>query len=108
MDTLDLDNRRRARRFNKQVPITYRTSTGEVGAGVTLNVSKTGARVLFYRQPGDDQVLLDFYGFELLAQTVWEQPWDGRECVVAGVHFTDPMGPIQRAGLEYLLRTSAN
>lgn len=105
METLDLDNRRRARRFNKQVPITYRTSTGEVGAGVTLNVSKTGARVLFYRDPGDDQVVLDFYGFELAAQTVWEQPWDGRQCVVAGVHFVDQMGPIQRAGLEYLLRS---
>ena len=104
METLELDNRRRAPRVKRHVPIQFRTRGGRVGRGVTVNVSKTGARLLLYDRPDEPELLLKFpEGLQLHARTVWEEPWNGRKCVVAGVNFADlDLGPVQRAGLDYL------
>jgi hypothetical protein len=106
---LGVSNRRRAPRVHCHIPLQFRTMNGREGDGVTLNLSLTGARVVFYShpEPQDDMLLLRLGDFQLLGRRVWEKPILGRKSYVAGVHF-EFLNPLQRESLETLLKQSPN
>lgn len=97
------DNRRRARRVNRTVPIRYVGCGGGVQSSVALNVSLTGARVILRGRDGPQELTLKLdTGPDVLARTVWEQPVGNGHCRIAGVVF-ESVGPGQQAALQRFL-----
>lgn len=101
--SLDLDNRRRARRVNQQIDVRYVFSGQSVRSSVALNVSATGARLLLNPSPaGETEMTLQLADkVDVLARTVWEIPLAGGKRI-AGVAF-ESVSPDQKAALESLL-----
>ena len=72
-DDLNLDNRRRATRINREIPINYLDCTMRVGQSVALNVSASGARlVLTHPCHGAITLQLDLHT-RVLARPVWSR-----------------------------------
>lgn len=99
-------NRRLVPRVSRSLALRYETPRGVVGAGRTLDLSRTGARVVLYRyEDGDGSGVFRFLinGCLVEAQAVWRQPLDAVKGVVAGVRFL--LGnPLQRANLQQILQ----
>jgi hypothetical protein len=108
MAALHVGNRRLVPRQNRSVRIRYRTECGTMGDGVTLDVSRTGARVILYSYPDVAQSLLSLSvgGFDLVGKTIWQRT-DGDNTLVAGVRFLF-LNDLQRAALERLLEPLPN
>lgn len=108
MAALHHQNRRLVPRQNRNVRIRYRTECGSRGDGVTLDVSRTGARVVLYSYPDValSLVSLSIGGFDLVGKTIWQRP-DSDNGLVAGVRFLF-LDDVQRAGLERLLHPLPN
>jgi hypothetical protein len=102
--SLDLDNRRRARRVNQQIDIRYVFSGQAVCSSVALNLSSTGARLLLNQAPaGETELTLQLADkVDVLARTVWEIPLAGGKRI-AGVAF-EGVSPSQRVALDSLLQ----
>lgn len=101
---LDVDNRRRAHRVNRQVDIRYRIAGESLNQSVALNLSQTGARIVLRGASGPDPSMsleIDRQ-VDLQARTVWEHALPGGQCRVAGVVF-ESVGPLQNAALAKLL-----
>jgi hypothetical protein len=100
---VDLRNRRAGDRVSQQLKVRYSSIEGAEAQGLTLDVSPSGARILFYAPPAatGDWVSLEIAGVELYAQPVWAQSWDGRSSYVAGVQFAE-LEAEQRARLSHL------
>lgn len=101
--SLDLENRRRAPRVNKEVGVRYLFSQQEVQTSVALNLSATGARILLNHTPrGETELTLQLAErVDILARTVWEVPLAGGKRI-AGVAF-EHISREQQAALESLL-----
>lgn len=105
--TLDLENRRRARRVNRQIDIRYVTNGDGVRSSVALNVSATGARLILEGAdvPRDTEMTLQLADrVDVLARTVWQTPLPGGKRVVAGVTF-EAVNATQKLALADLLRS---
>ena len=102
--TLDLENRRRARRVNQQIGVRYLFSGRSVRSSVALNVSATGARLLLDEAPpGETEMTLQLdQKVDVVARTVWETPLGGGKRI-AGVAF-EALSPLQKSALEQLLQ----
>jgi hypothetical protein len=101
-------NRRLAPRVVRHFPVRYRTRSGQCGEGLTMDVSRTGARIVFYCRPRCRTSLLtiEVGSFELVGRTVWEKPVEGKQAVVRGVRFQH-VDEAQRAQLDRLLSPHA-
>lgn len=101
--SLDVENRRRARRVNKEVGVRYLFSQQEVQSSVALNLSTTGARLLLnHTHGGETELTLQLADrVDVLARTVWEVPLAGGKRI-AGVTF-EHVSREQQAALESLL-----
>ena len=105
-EDLDVDNRRRAHRVNRQLDIRYRVAGEPVNQSVALNLSQTGARIVLRGSNANTfgpQMTLEIdRQVDLLARTVWEHAMPGGQCRIAGVVF-ESVGPLQKAALTRLL-----
>ena len=107
LQDLDVDNRRRAHRVNRQVDVRYRVAGEPVSQSVALNLSQTGARIVLRGANANafgPQMTLEIdRQVDLLARTVWEHAMPGGQCRIAGVVF-ESVGPLQKAALANLLQ----
>ena len=98
--SLDLDNRRRATRINREVPVNYLDGRMHVGQTLALNVSASGARLILKRPCYDVITLqLDLHT-KILARPVWSRHLS--QFSVVGVEF-EITSPEQRRCLERFL-----
>lgn len=99
-------NRRLVPRVSRSLALRYETPDGQAGAGRTLDLSRTGARVVLYRceDPGESGVVrLLINGSLVEGQAIWRQPLDAVKGIVAGVRFL--LGnPLQKANLQQILQ----
>lgn len=101
--SLEIDNRRRARRVNQQIDVRYVFTGQSVCQSVALNVSATGARVLLGESQGETEMTLQLADrVDVVARTVWEIPLAGGKRI-AGVTF-EGVSPDQKVALDNLLQ----
>lgn len=82
---LDLKNRRRSNRLNRTVRVTAVDAQRRQRAGMALNVSCSGARlVLSETCPEEFWMELDCHT-RVMARPVWKRPLE--RCMVVGVRF---------------------
>ncbi len=90
---LVIDNRRVAYRFAANVPLECSYSDGTSSSGTSINLSRTGARVVLrgaqLESTGDVTLKLGS-GLELTAHRVWEQDLAYGSSRVVGLSFNTP------------------
>lgn len=101
--SLEVDNRRRARRINHQIDVRYLFSGQSVCQSVALNLSATGARLLLGASGGETEMTLKLADrVDVVARTVWEIPLTGGKRI-AGVAF-EGVSHHQKVALAELLQ----
>lgn len=101
---LDLNNRRRAPRVNREIPISYLDGRMQVGETLALNVSASGARLILKR-PCYEVIMLQLdLHTQLLARPVWSRHL--KQFSVVGVEF-EITTPEQRRSLARFLHRLA-
>lgn len=102
---LDLKNRRRAHRVNRAVRVTALDRQAHRSQSVALNVSSSGARMVFTHScPESFTVELDAQT-RVLARPVWKRPLD--RSMIVGVRFEFRSERERRQVISFLQRLAA-